>query len=345
MRTLSRKTGTVIGAIVGILLIACSEGGSQEAEVLATIDGQPVSMADVEDMAGDQLGQLDHEYRIQRYQLIESALNQIVGSRLLELEAEARGMSFEELVAAETAGRLQVTEDEITSWYERNAASLSGRSLEELYPRIEEYLTSTKREQILSELAQRLRGEREVEVLLEPFRVEFDNSRAPALGPAGAPVTLTEFSDFECPFCGRFFPTHQRLMETYGNRLRVVFRQYPLNTHPNAFSAALASLCADEQGRFWEMHDLMFAEQDQLGVAALKEKASRLGLDRQRFDECLDSGQYAERVRSDVREGNRAGVSGTPALYVNGIPVPGGAAPYEALARLIDQELERAGAR
>jgi protein-disulfide isomerase len=332
-----------VSAALLVTLAGCA--ASDRPETLATIDGEPVTMVDVEDLVGTELGQLEHNYRLEQHQLVEAALDQLVRDRLLDAEAEARGVTTDELVAAETGVTEPVTEEEVTEWYNRNAASLGGRSIEELYSQIVDYLEGTRRQQRVNQLAQRLRQEREVVVLLDPFRVELHNVGAPAQGPAAAPVTLTEFSDFECPFCGRFLPTLQQLKENYGDRLRVVYRQFPLNSHPNAYPAALASLCAHEQDRFWEMHDLMFAEQDRLEVESLKEKAGRLGLDRARFDACLDSAQYAEQVRQDVLEGNRVGVQGTPAVYVNGIPVPRGAAPYPVIAGMIDQELERAGSR
>lgn len=318
-------------------------GAADRSETLATVDGDTVTMADVEELAANELAQLEHDYRLQRHQLVATHLDQLVRDRLLAAEAEARGVTADELVAAETEGVEPVTEEEVTEWYNRNAASLGGRSLEELYPQIVDYLEGTRRQQRVNQLIQRLRQEREVVVLFEPFRVELRNVGAPAQGPASAPVTLTEFSDFECPYCARFFPTLQRLKENYGDRLRIVYRQFPLNTHPNAYPAALASLCAYEQDRFWEMHDLMFAEQDRLEVESLKEKAGRLGLDRARFDTCLDSAHYAERVQQDILEGSRVGVQGTPAVYVNGIPVPRGVAPYSVIAGMIDEELERAG--
>jgi predicted DsbA family dithiol-disulfide isomerase len=330
---------TLLCLACGLALSACAPE-SEDTKVLATIDGAEVTMADLDEVAGDRIAQLDFEYQSQRHQLVQAALDRVVRDRLLEDEAAARGLSLEEMIAAETFGA-EVTEEEVVVWYRQNMAALGGRSLEELQPRIEEFLLNNKRDQILNSLAARLREGREVVILLEPLRIDFENAGSPAVGPAGAPVTLTEFSDFECPYCGRFFPTLQRLKETYGDRLRVVFRQYPLANHPNAFKAAEASLCAHDQGRFWELHDLMFTEQDRLDIESLKEKAERLGLDRARFDACLDSGQHAERIRVDLRAGDRAGVSGTPSLYINGIPVPGGAAPYESIAELIDEELER----
>jgi predicted DsbA family dithiol-disulfide isomerase len=330
-------------AALALSVAGCA--ASDGSETLATIDGDPLTMADLEELAGTELGQLENNYRLERQQVIEAALAQRVRDRLLDAEAEARGVTTDELIAAETGGIAPVTEEEVTEWYNRNAASLGGRTLEEIYPQIVDYLEGTRRQQRVNQLAQRLRQEREVVFLLEPFRVELRNVGSPAQGPANAPVTLTEFSDFECPFCNRFLGTLQRLKENYGDRLRVVYRQFPLNTHPNAYPAALASLCAHEQDRFWDMHDLMFAEQDRLDNESLKEKAGRLGLDRERFDACLDSAQYAEQVRRDVLEGNRVGVQGTPAIYVNGIPVPRGVQPYPVIVGMIDEELERRGSR
>ncbi len=123
----------------------------------------------------------------------------------------------------------------------------------------------------------------------------------------------------------------------------MVFRQFPLrNIHPEAQKAAEASLCAEDQGKFWEMHDLMFEEQSKLGVADLKDKAQRLGLDTGEFEQCLDSGKYQEQVQEDVMAGVQAGVTGTPAVFINGRFL-NGAQPYEALAEIIDEELARQG--
>ena len=171
----------------------------------------------------------------------------------------------------------------------------------------------------------------------------FNNEGAPTAGKAGAAVTVVEFSDFQCPFCARFVPTLQRIKQDFGDRVEVVYRQFPLvSIHPNAFKAAEASLCASEQGKFWEIHDMMFAEQDRLSVRELKQMPGRLGMNQSKFDACLDSGQYVEQVQNDLAEGNRAGITGTPAVFVNGIELEGGAVSYEEAAQAIERELARA---
>jgi protein-disulfide isomerase len=123
--------------------------------------------------------------------------------------------------------------------------------------------------------------------------------------------------------------------------VRIVYRQFPLtNLHPFAFKAAEASLCANEQGMFWQMHDAMFADQQKLSVTDLKQTARRLGMNGKSFDACLDSGRYVEQVQNDQKEGSRIGVNGTPAMFINGVAVEGGAVPYSVLEAAIQKELE-----
>jgi protein-disulfide isomerase len=174
-----------------------------------------------------------------------------------------------------------------------------------------------------------------------PPRTEIATAGYPARGPATAPVTIVEFSDFECPFCGRLFPTLKAVEKIYLDRVRIVFRQFPLRKiHPLAQKAAEASLCANEQGRFWEMHDSLFGDQEHLTVDALKARAAALKLDTALFNMCLDSGKEAAAIDKDIAEGAKAGVTGTPTMFINGRKMVG-AQPYAEIQAVIEDELRR----
>lgn len=138
-------------------------------------------------------------------------------------------------------------------------------------------------------------------------------------GPESAEVTLVEYGDYECPYCGQAYPIVKRIQEHFGKRLRLVFRNFPLSEmHPNAESAAEASEFAATQGRYWEMHDRLFENQQRLGTKLYSGLAGDLGLSPRALLRSLDSGEYEERVRADFRGGVRSGVNGTPTFFVNG---------------------------
>lgn len=158
-------------------------------------------------------------------------------------------------------------------------------------------------------------------------------------GNPDAKITMIEFSDFECPFCARHLPTLNQVLDQYGDDVRLIYRHFPLTSiHPNAQKAAEASECAGEQGKFWEMHDLMFANQTALTVPSLKGYAGQIGLSQSQFDSCLDSGQYANKVQAQAQEGQAAGVTGTPGTFVNGQLVKG-AYPLSTFTQIIDAAL------
>jgi protein-disulfide isomerase len=157
-------------------------------------------------------------------------------------------------------------------------------------------------------------------------------------GEASAPITIVEFADFECPYCSRAAETVEKVRAAYPGKVKLVFRHFPLSFHPKAPKAAEAAACADEQGKFWQMHDALFEGQD-LELEAMKANAQRLGLDAAKFDACLDSGRMAALVKRDQAAGNKAGVTGTPAFFINGVMLSG-AQPEEAFHKVIDEELK-----
>ncbi len=160
-------------------------------------------------------------------------------------------------------------------------------------------------------------------------------------GDPNAPVTIVEFSDFECPFCARFYSqTYNQIVEQYVDtgKAKIVFRDFPLSFHQNAQKAAEAAECAGEQDMFYEMHDMLFERGVTGGVASFKQMASDLGLDTTAFNTCLDSGAQAQEVQSDFSDGQRLGVRGTPGFLVNGELISG-AQPFSVFAQAIDAQL------
>jgi len=160
-------------------------------------------------------------------------------------------------------------------------------------------------------------------------------------GPSDAKVTLIEYSDFECPYCARFGETMSQIIDEYGDDVRVVFRHFPLSFHANAKGAAIASECAAEQDKFWEMHDKIFEANltKTMSLDTWNQVAADLGMDTGDFEDCLESDRYDEKIASQMEGGARAGVKGTPATFVNGKMVSG-ALPYESFVQIIDGELE-----
>ncbi|OGY45147.1 MAG: hypothetical protein A2744_00670 [Candidatus Buchananbacteria bacterium RIFCSPHIGHO2_01_FULL_44_11] len=163
----------------------------------------------------------------------------------------------------------------------------------------------------------------------------------PGVGPFDAKVVIVEFSDFQCPYCGQAFPVVQELIKNYGDQIRFVFRDFPLtDVHPRALPAALAAECAHEQGKFWPMHDKIFANQQNLEEADLKTYAIQVGLNSIQFGDCLQSQRYLGEVQEDLTAGIQAGVVATPTFFINGFKVEG-AVPLSAFQQIIVAELNQ----
>jgi protein-disulfide isomerase len=166
----------------------------------------------------------------------------------------------------------------------------------------------------------------------------FDLAGAPVKGPADAPVTIVEFSDFQCSFCFRANATVSQVLEKYAGKVRLVFKHYPLDFHPDAPLAHRAAMAAQQQGQFWEMHDRIFANQRAMKREDLLAHAKALGLDVPRFTADLESDRFKTVLDRDLAEGGKVGVDGTPTFFINGVPVVG-ARPLEAFTAVIDRAL------
>jgi len=331
--------------LAGILSSQALPQSRHSSDLLAEGDGIKISRAEIEKRAAAQLEKLELE-RIRfeakqlkdRHQILENTLNRLLNEKLLELEAEKQGIQVEQLRAQIISQTEEPSDEDIEAFYEKNKNRIKGEK-EKLVPQIRNYLKRQRSQQVLNHYYASLRDAYAVKINLEPLRFDVDSEGAPFVGKEDAEVVLVEFSDFECPYCSRLSNTLNRVKENYADRIKLVFRQYPLpQIHSNAQKAAEASLCAADQDRFWEMHDLLFADRKNLKIEDLKEKATELGLDMEQFNQCLDEGRHAATIARDLRAGMQVGITGTPALFING-RFMSGAVAYEKIVEVIEEEL------
>jgi protein-disulfide isomerase len=275
----------------------------------------------------------------------KDALDEIIADTLIGQAAKAKGVTAEQYMQAEVGKRLKpVTDADIVTFFEQNQAQMQGRPLADVGPAIRKYLDDQQRsnaqQAIIAELRQ---AGPQIRLLLDAPRSQVNIGADDAsAGPANAPVTIIEFSDFQCPFCQRVMPTLKQVRAKYGDKVRVVWKDFPLTSiHPQAFKAAEAGNCAREQGKFWEYHDRLFTNQQALQPEFLKKYAADAGLDAAKFNACLDTAKYSDRVQEQMGVGTGLGVASTPSLFINGRLIAG-AQPYETFVSIIDEELERA---
>ncbi len=342
---MSRITRYFVSGSLMILLCACTPAQQSAAtsaslpDVVATIDGQPITRKELEDAATGQLSRL----QAQVYQIHKMALDNLIGDKLVESAAKKAGKSTQDFMKEEVESKIKPpTDDEIKKFYEENKTQMGGKALADMKDQIRDFLSTSQRRQFEGQLAQRLHDAAKIETQLQPPRSKVEAGDAPSKGPANAPVTIVEFSDFQCPFCGRARPTVKQIIETYGDKVRYVFRDFPLSFHKQSLKAHEAAQCANDQGKYWEMNTKLFESQTQLDVDNLKKYAKDLGIDAKAFDQCLDSGKFTKKIQSSIDYGSSVGVSGTPSFFVNGIPVSG-ARSFADFKQLIDDELKRKG--
>jgi predicted DsbA family dithiol-disulfide isomerase len=315
---------------------------------LAVVNGEVITEDQVQAAAREELDSLELK-RLQfeadlargKSSAIENALETLVTEKLLTAEAKKQNVTREELVQAEVDAKVPVPSDDVVERFWNDNAGRINMTKEQAMPQIRLYLRQQDRDRVMSEYVEKLKSAYKVESFFDPFRTGVATENHPSHGPAQAPITIVEFSDFECPYCGALYPTLKEIEKRYQDQVRLVYRQFPLTQiHPNAQKAAEASLCANEQQKFWEFHDAMFTDQRNLTIAALKDKAVQLKLNAEQFNACLDNGKYVGAIQKDVAEGNKVGLTGTPALFVNGRYM-NGAQPYEEIAKIIEDELRR----
>jgi protein-disulfide isomerase len=286
--------------------------------VLATIAGQPLKAA----LLKERLKPIVYKLRLDAYALTKKQADQMVDNLLLLDEAKRRQVGPEEIIRTEVSDRVRPpTEAEVAKFYSDNKARIAG-DLNSVRNQVANYLQNEDRQRLERELSERLRKSANVRWLItepEPPVQNISVDDDPARGDVNAPVTIVEFTDFQCPACAAMHPVLEEVLKSYASKVRFVVRDFPLNQHENARKAAEAANAANAQGKFFEYITLLFQRQKALDVPSLKKYASELGLNRTRFDAALDRDVYAAEVKHDIEDGEMYGVGSTPTIFVNGV--------------------------
>ncbi len=324
-------TSLVMGLsfVAGCLLYG--QTGEKPLQVVARVSGADLTLSDLQQFEGGKLLQAEFQYYLNE----RKALEELIDNRLLADEARKKGIPLEQLLETEVYKNVKdPTEDQLEVYYEGLDTQDSFQSV---HDDVLQHIRELRRGKARAAYVEQLRKQAEIHIELLPPSAQVDIAKAYARGSASAPVVLVEFADYQCPYCQKVNTQIQQLKKEYGDKLTVVYKDFPLPMHHGSEKAAEASRCAGEQGKFWEYHDVLFYSK-LTELDALKEHARVLKLDGDRFDTCLDSGAEAAAVKKDLDEAKSLGLTGTPSFFVNG-HFFSGVVDYAALKDIVNQQL------
>ncbi len=317
-------------------LLGCSRIGVTKSDVAATVGDRKITVSEIDAAIQADLARIESE----KYDARKNKLDQLIEETLIADKAKALGVTSDELLQREVTQKAKTpTDEDVKAAYEKIRGQVG--PFEQVQARIREMLSNQGVQARRAEYLNEIRKEARVEIHLDPPRIPVDVATGTAKGPEGAPITLVEFSDYQCPFCARSQGTVDQVLSKYSEKIRHVFMDFPLvQIHPQAQPASVASRCAGAQGKFWEFHKVLFERQKELSADNYKKWAGELGLDGEKFAACLDSKQFDAAIQQSVEAGKSAGITGTPGFLVNGVAIKG-AQPVEVFISLIDEELAR----
>ncbi len=343
------RSAVLVALAASVALSGCSRDSAtaqaagappSASSVVAQVGGKPIAWDEMEKKASGRLATV----RQDEYEARLDALNELVYERLLADEAGRRKLSTEQLLSAEIDAKVaKVTPQEIEEVYEANKARVVGRPKADVLVDIERQMNRQRRAEREDAFRSELEGKGEVKIQLEAprFTLAFGPS-TPTRGPETAPVTLVEFSDYQCPYCHQAQKAVDEVMKKYEGKVRFVHGEYPLPQHPRAFAASQASRCAGEQGKFWEYHQNLLSQVGSYEEPELVERGKGLGLDPAKLGSCLASDRFEAEINDGRRIAVEAGVNSTPTFFINGKKFRG-ARRLEDFSEVIDAELARGG--
>lgn len=336
-------------AAIFVIVAACTDNQAKakpniimkdapKAGIVGKIGGKDITEEEL--VGSDKMDFFEIEKR--KYELSLDKFNRLMVEMLIGEEAKKEKMSTEEFITKKVVkGEPKPSEAELKKFIKDKNIPES-----QINPQIKEriiaYLGTQKKQDLIQAHIAKLTKNNPAEFYLKKPRMNLnvEVGNAPTFGKEGAPVTIVEFSDFQCPFCTRAANTVTEIKKKYGNKVRVAFRHFPLPMHKEAKPASEASMCINEQSsdKFWKYHDLLFKHQDKLDPASLEKYAKDVGADTKKFAECVAAGKYKDAVAKDQEYGEKIGVKSTPTFFVNGQLIAG-AVPIEQFSEIIDEEI------
>lgn len=318
--------------------VPTTEGGGQVALVL---DGRDVTVDELHDHMQEQfLEEVLRQPEAEVFDMREKAARDLVQRYVVESAAEEEGLTPEALLEKVANEAPETSIEEVAAWFSANESRLRGAKLEDVAPQIKEMLDNEAKARAWAEYLGPRMEALEWDFTLSPPRVLLEATRL-VRGNSEAPVTIMTFSDYQCPYCIRSEPVLAEVLARYPEEVRVIHRHFPLDSiHPQARPAAEAAMCADEQGRFWDFHDAIFARGGRLEAGSYTEIGRALELNLEALGQCMGERRYQAFVQADFEAGQAAGVTGTPAFFVNGIALRG-ARDADEISRVVEAELAR----
>lgn len=324
----------------GVVLLSLALGGtiwgvgiaSDGTEVVAEVGGHKITRAELEQKESAIILKPQSQY----YQAERQAVDQLIDDYLLEQKAQQEHLTVDELIKRDIESKIKdPTDDQLQVYYE-------GVGTDEPFPAVRDkillYIHRARLKKAKIEYIRNLHDQIAVTVSLDAPTAVVSVDGSPMRGPKDARVHIIEFADYECPYCQQVHPLLTKLGQEFDGKVALVYKDMPLPMHAQSAKAAEAARCAGDQGKFWELHDLLFENSKHLEMAQLKEYARTLKLDGDRFDKCLDSGAQTAAVQKDFAEAQHLGLTGTPSFFING-HFFSGAVKYASLREMVEQEL------
>lgn len=304
-------------------------------EVIAKVNGKEITDKELEDFLGIALMMKHQEI----FQLKRAALQDFIFIKLQEEKAKAENLTLDQYYEKYVINVApDPSDEEVNNFYEQNKARIGNLGEEDAKKQIKNYLKSQKIQESENALKEKLLKEAKIETMLKAPKMDLSKGNEPIKGKVGAPITIIEFTDFQCPYCSRAQSTIEKIFSEYPEKVQLIFKDFPLEFHKQAKDAHIAAQCANEQGKFWEYHDILFKNQNQLFLDKLNEYAKQLNLDMEKFSQCVNTRKYEKYVNESIEQAQNLGITGTPTFFVNGRIVKG-AQPFETFKQIIEEEL------